>query len=412
MSIRILPAIVAIWLFAVGRIHGQTPVALTSCDFEGFTFCEAFRPTPRVWGNAESLLWWIRKGPIPTPLVTTGNPADPFAGALGRDGTNVLVGEQNIGYGAFSGARVQSGFWFDMEQLWGLELNAFLLPSRPLSRTLTSNAAGNPPIFIPLKDVLAGEDSFTVAFPQGVSGTVTVSSSSRLWGTEASFLRGRCQEDRGQFTVLAGIRYLNLDENLQLSRIVNDFGGILADPSNPGNPQPKGTILATSDRFRASNHFVGGQIAARGQFNFEERWSVDVTGKLALGSTLQALDIAGSTTQQKQGATPTAWPSGLFAGANNSGYFEHSRFSFVPEVDIKIGYQLTKSLSLYTGYTFLFWTNVIRPGNQISRTVDERTIPTAVVFTPGFQAALPAAPTFNQSSFWAQGIVFGLQYRY
>ena len=42
---------------------------------------------PAWWVEADYLLWWIKRGPLPTPLVTTGNPKDPQPGALGQPGT-------------------------------------------------------------------------------------------------------------------------------------------------------------------------------------------------------------------------------------------------------------------------------------------------------------------------------------
>jgi hypothetical protein len=50
-------------------------------------------------------------------------------------------------------------------------------------------------------------------------------------------------------------------------------------------------------------------------------------------------------------------------------------------------------------------------GNTIDRTLDQRGIPTSPVVTPGFVGARPQ-PLFNQSSFWAQGINVGLEFRF
>jgi hypothetical protein len=67
---------------------------------------------------------------------------------------------------------------------------------------------------------------------------------------------------------------------------------------------------------------------------------------------------------------------------------------------------------VFAGYDFLYWSNVARPGNQICLNVDERGIPTGGPFTPGFRASFPAPPLFTESSFWAQGVSFGLKLRY
>jgi hypothetical protein len=44
--------------------------------------------------------------------------------------------------------------------------------------------------------------------------------------------------------------------------------------------------------------------------------------------------------------------------------------SFVPEAGIDVGYQLTRHLRAKAGYTFIYWTDVVRPGDQIDPTTN------------------------------------------
>src|SRR5580698_2208341 len=58
----------------------------------------------RFWGSAEYLLWWTKNAPLPVPIVTTGDPAVGFpalntAGAIGSNGTRVLLGDSNVNFG-------------------------------------------------------------------------------------------------------------------------------------------------------------------------------------------------------------------------------------------------------------------------------------------------------------------------
>ena len=83
----------------------------------------------------------------------------------------------------------------------------------------------------------------------------------------------------------------------------------------------------------------------------------------------------------------------------------------LPEVGLKLGYDLCPNLRIYAGYDFLFISSVVRPGNQIDVNVNRTQIPN--VFGP--QALVgPAfpAPQFNPTTFWVQGFNFGMQYRY
>src|SRR5262245_57496648 len=67
-------------------------------------------PQDRFWMRADYLMWWVRSGPLNTPLVTTGSPQDPVPGALGQGGTRVLFGDSPLSYGMFSGLRLAAGF--------------------------------------------------------------------------------------------------------------------------------------------------------------------------------------------------------------------------------------------------------------------------------------------------------------
>ena len=55
---------------------------------------------------------------------------------------------------------------------------------------------------------------------------------------------------------------------------------------------------------------------------------------------------------------------------SNIGHFSQSQFAVVPEIGVKLGYQLTPNLRLQAGYNFLFWSNVVRPGQQIDTSVN------------------------------------------
>src|SRR5947208_17125615 len=53
---------------------------------------------------------------------------------------------------------------------------------------------------------------------------------------------------------------------------------------------------------------------------------------------------------------------GLLALPTNIGHVRENHFAVVPDVSAKIGYQVAPSIRIHAGYSFLYWTNVIRPG--------------------------------------------------
>ena len=123
--------------------------------------------------------------------------------------------------------------------------------------------------------------------------------------------------------------------------------------------------------------------------------------------TRQRLDIAGSETIVAPNGSSQSFNGGLLALPSNIGQFGKTKFSFVPEIGVTVGYQLTDKIRLYAGYNFLYWTNVIRPGGQIDRILDVTQIPNFTIAgaTPAGQNR--PAVLFRESDYWAQGIVIG-----
>lgn len=141
----------------------------------------------------------------------------------------------------------------------------------------------------------------------------------------------------------------------------------------------------------------------------QNRLFANITGKLALGDTHQTVDINGATTITPPGGPATVRPSGLLALPSNTGRFSRDEFSVVPEGSVNVGYQVTDNLRVSVGYTFLYWSDVVRPGDAIDLRVNSTRAPTSLVPPSG-----PAAPlfTFRSSDFWVQGIAFGVELRF
>src|SRR5207244_9488477 len=98
---------------------------------------------------------------------------------------------------------------------------------------------------------------------------------------------------------------------------------------------------------------------------------------------------------------------GTLALASNFGPSTRNEFAVVPEVGVNVGARLNGNVRLFAGYSFLYWSNVVRPGDQVDRVVNANLIP---VRSDGTRMG-PSAPvnTLRGSDFWAHGINLGMQ---
>src|SRR5205085_3026875 len=131
---------------------------------------------------------------------------------------------------------------------------------------------------------------------------------------------------------------------------------------------PAGTLFVVQDRFESKNEFNGGQIGLAGEYR-SGAWSVDARGLVALGNTHSEVTIAGATQITVPGGVPTTRPGGLLALPTNIGHYSSDRFAVVPEASVVLGYQFTDGLRAFVGYTFLYWSDVRRAGDQIDLVV-------------------------------------------
>ncbi len=104
-------------------------------------------------------------------------------------------------------------------------------------------------------------------------------------------------------------------------------------------------------------------------------------------------------------------PGGLLALNSNIGRFHKDHFSFVPEIGMNVGYQLNDNIRVFAGYNFLYWTGVLRPGDQIDRALDVTRIPNFPVAAAPVSGLHPSVP-FKTTDFWATGVNVGIEFRY
>jgi hypothetical protein len=364
-----------------------------------------------VWGSAEYLVWWVKDGPLAVPLVTANTAGnDPF---LGAPGTAVLFGENGIDYGTFSGLRLNAGYWLDRDQRFGLEAGGFVLEQRAQFLTAaTDGSLTSPALGRPVVDALTGnEEALIVALPGFVSGGVQVASSTHLWGVDANLLYNVYRTPVMTASVLGGFRFLSLAEDLSIVNHSEVLPGALVPGTFNGLPVDQVVSYGVDDSFTTYNRFYGGQLGGKLDWRFG-RLVLGGVAKIALGTTQQSVNVRGASVlvaaNPAQGGQANA---GLLAVPTNGGKHTRNEFAVVPEVGLNVGFQVTPAVKVFVGYTFLYWSNVLRPGDQVSRVVSLQQVPLHPSFNPAQPATQPVVP-FKDADFWAQGVNFGVEVRY
>jgi hypothetical protein len=111
--------------------------------------------------------------------------------------------------------------------------------------------------------------------------------------------------------------------------------------------------VTTVDTFRTRNQFYGGQLGVRGEYSFGKLF-VGATGKVALGDTHEVVEVTGAASLVVPGSPVATFPGGQFAAPSSGGRVTHDEFAVLPEVEVKVGYQVTQRLRAYVGYDFLY----------------------------------------------------------
>jgi len=346
----------------------------------------------------ELLLWWPTAQPLP-PLVTASRSGAPPI--LGDPGTALLIGNRAIASQDIAGGRFTLGWAVNNAQTLGFELVYFFLGSRTLDETV--RGLNNPQarsLGIPFLNATTGrEDVFPLAAPGVSTGSVFVSTTTRVQGAEANIVANLADGRAFRLNGLVGYRFFQVHEGLTVEQMRVRFGA----------PSTFGPIY---DQFDAHNRFHGGQLGLHADITGE--WVFcELTGKVALGRTFEVVKIDGATSAYAPvlgGVAPVQYsPGGVLALPSNIGRTTENAFAVVPEGTFKIGIKLGDSGRFFVGYNFIYLSDAVRPGDQVDRTVNPAQIP--ALNPTGFVADRPRA-LLNRSDFWAQGLIIGLETRY
>jgi hypothetical protein len=374
----------------------------------------------RTWLDADYLLWWLQSAPVSQPLLTTGPPSvisGLSSGILGNPGTEVLAGNSTMNSGPYSGFRINGG-WINCANTIGVEGSFFYLPQHAVSEAFASDPNGFPLLARPLVDGRTGQETVEFVSSPGAfansAGFFNVTSSTALLGADGNVLlpwcRGCCDDEIIPYlNFLGGFRYLNLREELDLTQQTNILP--LGIGFFNGLPvQSPGSLILT-DTYHTLNQFYGGQVGVQGGFVWW-RFTLSGIGKIAFGSDREEANIGGTSTATRPLLGALTIPGGVLNQTTNFGNYTRNMFAVVPEGNLNLSVEITSQIKLMVGYTFLYISNVARPGDLIDRTVDRTLLPTSQAYNPVLPNSHRPAFQWNGTDFWAQGINVGLSLRF
>ncbi|MGB1815577.1 MAG: BBP7 family outer membrane beta-barrel protein [Rubripirellula sp.] len=382
------------------------------CDGNAWRPCLTLCMPQDGWASFEFLGWWQDGMQLP-PLVTTNLSSTPAPGVLGDPGTRILAGGEAYHDEALDGGRFRFGLWLDSCHTWGVGAEYFSLSSS--NDLFSASSTGNPVLTRPFYDVVGGfENAQLIAFPDVIDGSVTVHTDSDLVGGGFRFRKLRqaeegcsnwflcgCPEHFCSRTELTfGYRFLQLTEGVRISENLTVDSANVTDPAG---------TFDLYDSFKTKNQFNGFDI---GYITRRTRgfWSLETGIRLAVGNTKQTVNIDGQSVINETGQPTLTEPGALLTQTSNIGSYTQNEFAVVPELDLKIGYQMTKQCKLTLGYTAIYWSNVVRPGDQIDLDVHPDLLPPSAP-VPFVSNSHPTF-AFDTTDYWVQGLSFGGEYRW
>lgn len=326
--------------------------------------------------GADYILWWLREGHVPA-LLTTG-PAS-SGGRLGAAGTEILYGDDQLEtrHGdRFNGLRLHLGYWLDDDQSVAVEASGFVLERD--STHFKAVSTGDQLLARPYQNLLTGlPDSDIVSGPGPagqLSGGFVGYSRVELFGEQADLRTVLLRSDSAELDLLGGGRFLQMRDRLDLTAV----SYLLPSQS---------TLFSLADYYRTHDAYYGGEVALEGELR-RGGWFVKLRADASLGADVQQIQASGDRIYQAP-TTRVVQPFGLTVSPQNTGTFQRSVLDTVYETGVDIGFRFNSHVECHVGYTFLYWTNPIRAGDQVD--------------------LAGKATLFKEDPFWAQGMNAGVE---
>lgn len=351
------------------------------------------------YARAEFLYWWLSGDAYP-PLVTTSPDDTPRvdAGVLGEDDTSILFGNDTLNGGGRAGVRTVFGVY--LTDCTRLEGDWFTLGSK--GSQFNHSSDGDPILARPFFNLSSGQqDANLIAYPGVFDGRIDIRANTEFMGAGIHLARNLsyCGDCCGyhKLDFVYGFRYLGLYEDFSVNTTSEVEGQSTA---------PIGTVFSVHDAFSTSNSFFGGNVGVSGEAN-RGRWYFTGAARLGIGGTREKVAVGGSTRVRQPGEDGATFDGGLLAMPTNIGKYSTNAFGLVPHLELRVAYCVTRQIKWTVGYDLMYWSRVVRPGDQISLFVNP---------TQGSGQELRGTPgplfPFKETDLWITGVSTGFEFTF
>jgi Putative beta barrel porin-7 (BBP7) len=369
------------------------------------------QPMANLWYSGEFLLGWSRGGKL--PILATENNVTGYPSLADPD-TRIALGGTAGKPMDRGGARFTIGWAIGGSPRAGFEVSYDFYGTQTLTDSVSGGGSSNNFLGRPLLNPTTGaEDAVMIAHPS-LLGRLDMNLSSRLGGWSALGVVNLVRTENWALHALGGYRYFHLNEGLRLDQS-GYYRARYADPAInivAGTPYPEVVHRTLStDQIDVANRFHGALLGLRSELE-RGRFFISLDAKVSIGRVVEVVKISGQTVsvvEATSGQRITYFPGGVYGQPSNTGRFERSSFGVLPEGTLRAGIKFGSHSRLTVGYNFLYLNDVVRPGDQIDRTVD-LSQSTADPLT--LRASSRPGVPFERSSYWVQGLSFGLEWKY
>ena len=328
----------------------------------------------RLTARIEAATFWPTSQTLP-PLVRTDQIGVPGS-------TDLFGGTQNLNQ-SVQGLRGEFGWKFGVANCNTLQFRFFDAGAQSL--TFDSPTSSATSIVRPYQDGSQNpivQDAVSIKEPGVSNGSVLAHAYSDVQGGDI-LLKGLWLKNCDSTTEwLLGYQNARLTDSIDVHSTTTPVGST--------------NLLELRDQFRTVNQFNGATLGLS-RILYSPRWSLGSMFKLGMGDLQRDVTISGF--QKVGNAQPTT--NGLLARSPANGVYSTNTFAFSPEVNVTLGYRLTRNIEATLGYNYLGLPKVARAGQQIDTVSD-------------LDSANPTRPRFilQESNFSLHSLNYGLQYRY